>query len=118
MTIDEFFSGRPLSRSLFDALVDAMTGVGQAEVRVSKSQVAFWRKSAFAWAWVPDMYLSGHHAPLVLSLSLRRRDRSPRWKEVVGPTPGRFMHHLELHDESDVDPQVSAWLQEAWSLAG
>ena len=49
---------------------------------VTKSQVAFARGRTFAWAWVPDRYLGGGHAPLVLSVALSHRDDSPRWKPV------------------------------------
>lgn len=118
MTLDEFFEGYAASRPIFDALRIAIEGVGPAEMRVSKSQIAFRRRVGFAWAWIPDKYLSGGHAPLVLSVSLRRRDESPRWKEIVEPVKGRFMHHLELHSAAETDEEVRAWLTMAWSAAG
>ena len=34
-------------------------------------------------------------------------------REVVQPTPGRWMHHLELGDPDDVDAEVVRWLEEA-----
>ena len=117
MTLDDFFDGRNESRLIFDTLRDAVDAVGQAELRVTKSQVAFRRRRAFAWAWMPSTYLHGRHAPLVLTISLRRRDSSPRWKEIVEPAPGRFTHHLELHSTTDIDDEVRAWLQEAWTDA-
>lgn len=87
-------------------------------MRVTKSQVAFARKRQFAWAWLPDRYLKGDTAPLVLSVSLRRRDTSARWKEVIEPTPGRWMHHLEVRDEADLDEAVRGWIREAYAGAG
>jgi hypothetical protein len=53
----------------------------------------------------------------VLTLALRRRDSSPRWKEIVEPRPGRFTHHLELRSAADIDDKVLGWLQEAWDAA-
>lgn len=117
MTLDEFFAGREDSHSLFDALRDVVDSLGPVEMRVTKSQIAFRRRVAFAWAWVPDRYLRGGHAPLVLSVSLRRHDDSPRWKEVVEPSPGRFMHHLELWTAAEIDDEVRAWLLAAWAVA-
>jgi hypothetical protein len=117
MTLDEFFSGRNESRHIFDTLRATIEAFGPVEVRVTKSQVAFRRRKAFAWAWVPDRYLRGGHAPLVLTLSFARRDSSPRWKQIVEPAPGRFTHHLELHAPSEIDDQVRGWLQEAWEAA-
>ena len=73
-----------------------MASIGDATVRATKSQVAFRRRRAFAWAWMPGQYLHGQVAPLVLTVALPARDPSPRWKQVVEPAPGRFIHHLEL----------------------
>jgi hypothetical protein len=118
VTLDEFFTGYEASRVLFDALRALVDSLGEAELRVGKSQVAFSHQRAFAWAWVPDRYLGGGHAPLVLSVALPERSNSPRWKQIVEPSPGRFMHHLELGTESDLDDEVLAWLRDARTAAG
>ena len=117
MTLDDFFAGQEEPRLIFETLRRALDTVGQAELRVTKSQVAFRRRRAFAWAWMPGTYLRGRHAPLVLTISLRRRHPSTRWKEIVEPTPGRFTHHLELRSTTDIDDEVRLWLQEAWADA-
>lgn len=68
--------------------------------------------------WMPGRYLQRQDvAPLVLTLSLAKKDNSPRWKEVVRVAPNRFTHHLELHRLEDIDAQVKAWLQQAWESA-
>lgn len=118
MKLDEFFSGYEESRRIFDTLHAAVDAIGPVEVLVTKSQIAFRRGKAFAWAWIPDRYLRGGHAPLVLTLSFDRRDKSQRWKEIVEPAPGRFMHHLELRSEAEIDGEVRGWLREAWKAAG
>jgi len=79
--------------------------------------VAFWRRKAFAWTWMPGKYLQRNTAPLVLTVALRRRDISSRWKQIVEPRPGRFTHHLELYTIEQLDDEVRAWLQEAWEAA-
>lgn len=117
LRLDEFFEGRDESRRLFEVLRRAVDEFGPAQLRVGKSQVAFSRRRAFAWAWIPGRYLHGEHAPLVLTVSLHRREASPRWKQVVEPAPGRFTHHLELHAPGDIDAEVRAWLREAWEAA-
>jgi hypothetical protein len=118
MTLDEFLSGHDDSRRIFDALRSTAEELGSVELRITTSQVAFHRRIGFAWAWIPERYLKGPVAPLVLSVSVRRRDDSSRWKEVVQPYPGRFMHHLELRDPGEIDAQVRTWLAEAWESAG
>ena len=117
MTLDEFFTGYGSSRSVFEALRHTIEGLGPVEIRVTKSQIAFCRRKAFSWAWIPDRYLHGQHAPLVLTLGFRYRDASPRWKQIVEPYPGRFTHHLELYSPADIDAEIRAWLQAAWEAA-
>jgi len=116
--VDGFFAGRPLAGDIFAALAAGLAGLEGAATRVQKSQIGFVRTHPFAAAWVPARYLGRPGAPLVLSVFLRRRDASPRWKQVVEARPGRFTHHLELYAPADVDAQVRAWLREAWQEAG
>jgi|SRR5690606_9679979 hypothetical protein len=118
MTLEEFFEDRDEARELFDAVIANMADLGRFETRVSKSQIAYRRRRDFAWIWCPDRYLRGPTvAPLALSLSLPVRDVSPRWKEVVEPSPGRFMHHLELRNRSDLDDEARHWLRQAYAFA-
>ena len=117
VTIEEFFAGRDESRRIYDAICATVYDVGPAAVRVGKSQIAFRRRIGFAFVWVPGVYLPRASIPLVLTIGLRRRDHSPRWKELVEPAPGRFTHHLELTDPADVDGEVREWLREAWEAA-
>lgn len=117
VTLDEFFEGQSESRRLFGAVLRVINAIGPAQVRVTKSQIAFRRNRAFAWLWRPGKYLRGKCAPLVLTLSFRHRDASPRWKEVVESYPGRFTHHLELYSVDEVDDEVRRWLQQAWMAA-
>jgi hypothetical protein len=117
VTPDEFFAEHHESRRIFEAVAGAVAAIGPAEVRATKSQVAFRRRRGFAYVWMPDMYLGHCDVPLVLTIGLRRRDDSPRWKQVVEPCPGRFTHHLELRSALEVDDTVRRWLQEAWEDA-
>lgn len=117
MTVDDFFAGQSEARSIFEGLRQAVEARGPVEIGVTKSQIAFRRKRAFAWAWMPGTYLRGKVAPLVLTVALRRRDPSPRWKQIVEPAPGCFTHHLELYYVGEIDDEVRAWLEEAWGDA-
>jgi hypothetical protein len=121
--LNAFFSGQAYARQLFVALNELVQSLGPVELRVTKSQVAFRRKTlrsnaTFAAAWMPEKVLKRRAAPLVLTVFLRSRDPSPRWKEIVEPYPGRFTHHLELYEVEALDEQVRGWLQQAWELAG
>jgi hypothetical protein len=118
MTVDEYFTGQDRSRQIFEALRQAIEASGPSEMRVSKSQVSFRRSRAFAWVWMPGQYLRRETPPLVLTLGFRSRVPSPRWKQIVGPAPGRFTHHLELNSIAEIDDEVRGWLQAAWTAAG
>jgi hypothetical protein len=117
MELDEFFRGFDESRPLFDAINQMIDSIGPAQMRVTRSQIVYRRRKAFAWLWTPARYLKRNAAPLVLTLGFRHRDTSPRWKEIVEPKPGYFTHHLGLYSIKDVDDQVLGWLQSAWQDA-
>jgi hypothetical protein len=117
ITTDDFFGEQVISGRLFDALLVLVNDIGPAQIKITKSQIAFCRKRAFAWVWIPGRYLHGKVAPLVLTITFRKRDPSPRWKQIVEPAPGRFMQHLEVYSSTDLDPQVRDWLKTAWDDA-
>lgn len=115
--VDRFFDGFPASKCLFDVLCMAMSTIQPTQLRVTKSQIAFRHRKAFAWVWIPAKHLRRKAAPLVLTVGFRLRHPSPRWKEIVEPYPGRFTHHLELYSADDIDAEVVGWLQSAWIAA-
>ncbi|MBL8057876.1 MAG: hypothetical protein JNK29_14325 [Anaerolineales bacterium] len=116
-TLEAYFSGQPESLALFEAVRALIAEIGPAALRVTKSQIAFRRRTAFAWVWRPGLYLRGRGAPLVLTLSFRYRHPSPRWKQIVEAAPRRFTHHLEVHTAADLDLEVRQWLRDAWAAA-
>lgn len=117
MTLDEFFQDYEQSKIIFEALRSMLDKIGPTQMRVMKSQIAFWRHKAVTRVWIPARYLRGDTAPLVLTLGFDHRDESTRWKEIVEPAPGRFTHHLELRSVDEIDEQVRDWLQQAWRNA-
>ena len=116
--LDDLFRGRVDSRELFDAVSREVKRLGDATIRVSKSQVAFRRKKNFALVWIPGLYLTTRPtAPLVLTLSFPTPDLSHRWKEITKVGPRRFTHHLELYTTDEIDDEVRNWLHMAWQQA-
>lgn len=91
---------------------------GPVDIRATKSQVAFrGSRRGFAYVWWPGRYVRSG-VPAVLSIALRSRINSPRFKSVVNPSPGLWMHHLELRTEEDLDAEVAGWLKQARNEAG
>lgn len=114
--VEEFFAGHPDGQAVAAAVGAAVDLVGPHEVKVSRSQVAFRRRTGFAYLWRPGRYVRSA-VPAVLSIALPREVASPRWKEVVHPSPHVWMHHLELRAPNEVDDDVRAWLADAYDAA-
>jgi hypothetical protein len=117
MSVDAYFSGHDKSRRLYDRVMELTKPLEGTKVTVTRSQISLRRKRSYAWLWMPGRYLKGGPAPLVLTVALPRRDDSARWKEVVEPKPGNYIHHVELWKLGDVDKDVRAWLRRAWEEA-
>lgn len=118
MDVDQFFSGFPESRELYSGLMEMLNNIDEIEFRVTKSQIALYRTHPFAWIWIPEKHLKRKAAPLVLSIVFPEREPSLRWKEIVEPSKGKFMHHLEIFSLQEIDEQVMIWLRRAWTNAG
>jgi len=114
----DLLAGHPPALAIFRRIRSIVEQLGPVEVRTTTSQIAFRRRRGFAYVWRPGQYLAHPDAPVVLSIALGRRDRSPRWKEVVHPARDQWMHHLEVHTIDDLDEQVADWLREAADRAG
>jgi hypothetical protein len=115
--VARFFSPAPLGAAVFGWTSGVVAGVGPAVVRLTATQVAFRHRIGFAWIWLPGTWLAHPDAPVVLSLGLRRQIDSARWKQVVEPYPGRWMHHLEVTDPADLDDEVAGWVAQAHHAA-
>ena len=75
------------------------------------------RRKGFAYVWRPGQYVASD-VPAVLSIALPYEAKSDRFKEVVHPSANVWMHHIELHDASQIDDEVRGWLVEAYTGAG
>ena len=116
--VDAFYAGHPFARTVHDRVAAMIGSIGPAEVRVSRSQVAFTRRRGFAYLWIPGQYLVKPAADVVLSIALPEQLPSERWKEVVHPSPRTWMHHLEVRSIEDIDEEVAGWLGVAFEAAG
>lgn len=50
-TPEEFFAGHEQAAAIFAAVRAAVEAIGPAEIRVSRSQIAFRRRTNFAFVW-------------------------------------------------------------------
>jgi hypothetical protein len=113
----QMLGDHPVALTVLERVASIVERFGATDVRVSKSQIALARRHGFAYLWRRRQYL-GKGAEIVLSIALGRRDESPRFKEVVHPSPKHWLHHLEIDDPAAVDAEVTGWLREAFDRAG
>jgi hypothetical protein len=113
---EDFFAGHPEGLACYRAVADAVSRLGEAGVRVTKSQIAFRRRTGFAFVWRPGQYVRSD-VPAVLSIGLPYEAASQRFKEVAHPAPDVWMHHIELGGADEVDDEVRGWLREAYDAA-
>ncbi|QLY33778.1 DUF5655 domain-containing protein [Nocardia huaxiensis] len=116
-TVDEFFAGSAAGIAIAEAVRGAIDAIGPADMRITKSQIGFRRKRAFAQLWKPGQYLKSE-VPAVLTLELPHELDSKRFKEVAHPADRHWTHHLELVAAGEVDDEVRGWLAEAYAAAG
>lgn len=112
-----FFDGHPFGLAVYDAVHGILTALGPFEVHTTKSQVAFRRRVAFAWLWMPGRWLTHPDAEVVLSFALARADTSGRLKQVVQTSTSLWIHHLEILDLDELDTEMQTWLAEAYDRA-
>lgn len=114
---EDLFDGFPKGLKIYQAIAETVHSLGEHTTHVTKSQVAFRRRRGFAFVWRPGQYVKSA-VPAVLSIALPHEVVSTRFKEVVHPSKGVWMHHLEVGDVTDIDAEVLGWLAEAYASAG
>ena len=108
----------PEAKALSAALTQAiLTRCPDAEVREAKTQLGFFHGCGFAWLSQPRRRKNWPENYVVLSLGLRARLDNPRVTEAVEPYPGRWTHHILLTSETEIDPELLGWIDDAHAFA-
>ena len=115
-TPERFFDGFPDGLTLYNAVAQAVADIGEASIRVTKSQIAFRRRTGFALLWRPGQYISSD-VPAVLSIALPQEVVSDRFKSVVHPSTRMWLHHIEVREAGQIDDEVRGWLTDAYDNA-
>lgn len=118
MEVEDFFAGDDEAFRRFLDVRAAVERIGPADVRVTRSQVAFRRRRGFAYVWLPGRWLRHPPVHTVLSVALPERLDSPRVREAVPVTRTLWMHHVPIDAPGAVDGEVEAWLRRAYLAAG
>jgi len=107
-----FFEKSPLSQDLFDVLVvSVITRFPKTTIHIKETQIAFKSTHPYAAVWLPLKPIKDHpNAKLILSLGLDRELSDPRIIQTDHPYPERWMIHLILEKNKDIDETLLHYL--------
>ena len=98
-----FFDREPQALSLFELLCEqAMARWPSSTLRVQKTQITFSDPRGYLFASRPRRRGGG----LMVSFGLSAPLQSPRLFAVANPAPGRYTHHVQVRDFSELDSFV------------
>lgn len=117
MSGEELFAGSAAGLAICHAVERAVSSFGEVSVRETRSQVALRRRRGFAYIWRPAQYVRSD-VPAVVSFALPEPLEHVRIKSVAHPSPGTFMHHMEVRATDEIDDELVAWLRAAYDAAG
>lgn len=117
MSLPLFCAGKAAETALYQALAAVLLSrFPDVTVKHDRTQTAFVRKVQFAWASLPRRRADA--GAVMLSIGLPSRLASPRILHAAEVSPGRWMHHMLIRAESELDDEVCTWLEQAWALVG
>lgn len=115
--IEAYFAADSAVVPLYKSIESLMFALGEVTRKVQKTQISFSSGKGFAYVWLPIHKVKGrpeHY--IVLSFSQPQQIVSPRIVETAEPYPGRWMHHLILSTQEDLDEELLGWLREAYNF--
>ena len=114
-----FFDGKPWALPLYQALAGRMDRLlPEVAVKVQKSQISFYGRRLFAAVSLPvRRKKTWPKECLVITFGLGARVEDPRIAAATEPYPNRWTHHVLVSHPEEVDSQLLAWLQEAYTFS-
>ena len=105
--------------ALFASVRPRIEALGVVELRVTRTQVAFRAaRRQFAWTWRPARWTGNRpEHSIVVSFALDTRVDDARIVEATAIPSDRWMHHIVVEREADIDDTVMGWLEAAYAAA-
>ncbi len=118
--VDLFFDRMPQALPLYQSFAEkALAEYPDAQIKVQKSQIAFYDKHNFAFVWLPIRKMKNRpEIYIIVSFVLAYRLDSPRIIESTEPYPNRWTHHVIVQDQNEIDTELMDWMKEAHDFAG
>ena len=112
-----FCLGRPQETALFETIEARVLALcPDVTVKHDRTQTAFRRRVQFLWVSLPRR--KADQGSLMLSIGLPARLESTRLLYAEEVAPGRWMHHLLIRSEKELDADLCACIQDSWGLIG
>ena len=83
------------------------------ETKVQKSQISFYDSGLFCCVSLPRTKKGGQ--AMIVTFGLDAPVPDARIAQAVEPYPNRWTHHVPVHQPSEIDGQLLAWID--WSHA-
>lgn len=104
--IEDYFAGKPASRSIFDAIHGRIASMGSIEVTVA-SQITFGSKRKFAWFWLYNVTSRTPNGVPHLMLAIDEPLADPHVRQVNQISARRWNHQVVVRTIEDAQ---SDWL--------
>lgn len=110
-----FFAGLPEELALYETFRSRLLAeVGEARIRVSKTQITFSGKYGFAFVSHPRRKKD---RGILVSFGLFHKQESDRIQYASEPYPNRWTHHMLVSSLEEIDDELMGWLKEAYWLS-
>lgn len=111
-----FFDRKPEALPLYEEFVrKVFSEIGNVEVKVQKTQIAFSNRHNFAFVSFLPVRKSKERPEvyIVITFGLGYRVESPRIDAAVEPYPNRWTHHVLISGTGEIDDELMGWVKEA-----
>jgi len=118
-SIQDVLAEDPKAQTLLNLVTDFLIALPAVESLTRKTQASFKHGRAFAWIWLPQMWIKKQpRGSITVTFGLDRQVRDRRIKQSIEPYSGRHTQHAIITRAAEFDDQVKSWLREAHRVAG
>lgn len=114
-----FFDKMPQMLPFYQALKEKLlTAYPDMEIKVTKTQISFRSRYVFAMASLPWKKVKDWPKEyLLVSFGLSYKMEFPRIAQSVEAYPNRWMHHVIVQQQEEIDEELMGWLDEAYQFS-
>lgn len=114
-----FFDRMPQALPLYEAFIEKLdAAVPSYNLSVKKTQISFSNRYNFAFVSLPVRKMKGWpEVCIIVTFGLRDQVTDPRIAVSMEPYPNRWTHHVVVGDAAEIDGQLMAWIQEAYTFS-